>query len=141
METPALDTTNLLLGIMAAVSVLEALLLVVVAVLGYRLYTQTLRTVRDLEQRQIAPLVANVAALMARVDAILTDVKDMTGRVTRRAERVDSAIHTTTHRVGETADRVRSSVASRLQQIAAVVHGARSVIAEFFTGRAASRTS
>ena len=37
-----LNTTNLLLGIMAAVSVLEALLIVGLAIMGWKLYRQTM---------------------------------------------------------------------------------------------------
>jgi hypothetical protein len=82
MNAGNLDTTNLLLGIMAAVSVLEGLLLIGAGILGYRLYTQVMRTVREIEERQVAPLVARLNALMTRVDSILIDVKDVTARVT-----------------------------------------------------------
>jgi methyl-accepting chemotaxis protein len=136
-----LDTTNLLLGILAAVSVIEALALVAAGVMGYRLYTRTLETVRELEQRQIAPLAANVNMLMAKVDGILTDVKEITARVTRQTERVDTAIENTVHRVDETADRVRSSVAAGVHQLSAFVHVARSVIESFFHGRASREAS
>ena len=57
-----LNTTNLLLGIMAAVSVLEALLLIAVGVMAFKLYRQTLETVREIEQRQVAPLAAKLRA-------------------------------------------------------------------------------
>jgi len=105
MNAGNLDTTNLLLGIMAVVSVFEAILLIGVGVMAYRLYTQAMRTVREIEERQIAPLVARVNALMTRVDAILVDVKEVTSRVTDRTERVDAAIRHTMDRVDETAAR------------------------------------
>ena len=136
-----LDTTNLLLGIMAAVSVLQAIALLVGGVLGYRLYKQTLQTVHELEQRQVAPLVANVTALMAKVDGILVDVKDITARVTRQTERVDSAIDSTVHRVDETAGRVRHSVAARVNQLAALAQSAKYIINHLFNGRTSGQTS
>ena len=126
-----LHTTNVLLGIMAAVSVLEALLLIGVGVMAYRLYGQAMRTVRDIEARQIAPLVARVDALMTRVDAILADVKDVTARVTHRTERVDAAIRHTLGRVDETAGRVRSSVSSRVNRVLTLVHTARAAVDGF----------
>ena len=43
MNAGNLDTTNLLLGIMAAVSVLEALVFIGVGVMAYRLYGQAMR--------------------------------------------------------------------------------------------------
>ena len=133
-----LGTTNLLLGIMAAVSVLEALLLVGVGIFAYRLYTQAMQTVREIEQRQVAPLVAKVTVLMDKVDGILVDVKDVTARVTRQTERVDSAIHGTMDKVDETATRVRSSVASQVGRMFALAHGIKSAMDGIFTGRGAS---
>ena len=69
---------------MAAVSVLEALLLIAVGTFAYRLYVQAMPTVREIEQRQVAPLVAKVNVLMKNVDGILGDVKDVTARVTKQ---------------------------------------------------------
>ena len=120
MNAGNLDTTNLLLGIMAAVSVLEALVLVGVGVMAYRLYGQTMTTVRELEARQIAPLVARVNALMTRVDAILGDVKEVTGRVSDRTGQVDAAIRNTT-----------SSVSSRVNRVLTLVHNARAAVDGF----------
>ena len=49
-----LDTTNWLLGIMAAVSVLEALVLIGIGVGGFMVYRRVMQLVSDLETRQIA---------------------------------------------------------------------------------------
>jgi hypothetical protein len=139
MNAGNLDTTNLLLGIMAAVSVLEALLLIAMGVMAYRLYAQVMRTVREVEERQIAPLVAKVNALMIRVDAILLDVKDVTSVVTNRTELVDAAIRHTMNRVDQTAGRMRSSVSARVNRVLTLVHTARGAIDSFFhNGRRAS---
>lgn len=126
MNAGNLDTTNLLLGIMAAVSVLEALVLVGIGVVAYRLYSQTMTTVRELEARQIAPLVARVNALMTRVDTILGDVKEVTARVSDRTERVDAAIRNTT-----------SSVSSRVHRVLTLVHSARAAVDGFLHQRRA----
>jgi hypothetical protein len=131
MNAANLDTTNLLLGIMAAVSVLEAILLIGLGVMAYRLYGRTMRAVREIEQRQIAPLVARATTLMTRVDAILGDLRDVTARVSTRTERVDSAIQQTINRVDETAWRVRSSVNSRFQRAAALFYAARAAVDGF----------
>jgi methyl-accepting chemotaxis protein len=140
MNAGNLDTTNLLLGIMAAVSVVEAILLIALGVMGYRLYGQTMRTVREIEQRQIAPLVARANSLMTRVDAILGDLRDVTARVSTRTERVDSAIQQTINRVDETAWRVRSSVNSRVHRAVALLYAARAAVDAFFRpGRRAPR--
>lgn len=121
MNAGNLDTTNLLLGIMAAVSVLEALVLIGVGFMGYRLYTHAMQTIREVEARQVAPLVARVNVLMDRVDGILGDVKEVTTRVSDRTERVDAAIRSTT-----------SSVSSRVNRVLTLVHTARAAVDGFF---------
>jgi len=67
-----LGTTNIILGIMAAVSVLEALVIIGVGVAGYLVYRRVMELVNGIEQRQVAPA-------MARVNAILDDVKGLDG--------------------------------------------------------------
>ena len=129
MNALNLDTTNLLLGIMAAVSVLEALALIGVGFMAYRLYTQAMQTIREIEARQVAPLVVRVNTLMDRVDGILGDVKEVTTRVSDRTERVDAAIRSTT-----------SSVSSRVNRVLTLVHTARAAVDGFFhNGRRAER--
>jgi hypothetical protein len=116
-----LHTTNILLGIMAAVSVLEALLLIGAGIGGLLVYRRVMATINALEERQIAPL-------RAKVDAILVDVQAITARVSQQTARVDHAISGTFERVDETADRVRSSVRDRMNQAVGVVRGVRAVI-------------
>jgi len=116
-----LGTTNLLLGIMAAVSVLEALLLVGVGVGGFMIYRRVMTLVEGLESRQVAPM-------RVRVNGILDDVKVVTTKVKEETERVDEAIRTTIHRVDDTADRVRSNVRARTSRIVGFVRGLRVAI-------------
>jgi methyl-accepting chemotaxis protein len=129
-----LDTTNLLLGIMAAVSVLEALVLLAAGLMAWKLYGQTMQTVREIEARQIAPLREKVDVLMGRVDGILGDVKTITSRVGEQTERVNSAISTTIDRVDETADRVKHSVGFRVQRVVGLVSGVRAALGTIFNG-------
>jgi len=69
-----LGTTNLLLGIMAAVSVLEALAIIGMGVAGFVVYRRVTEILAGIESRQVAPA-------MIRVNAILDDVKDVTAKV------------------------------------------------------------
>jgi len=124
-----LGTTNLLLGIMAAVSVLEALLLIGVGIAGFMIYRRVMDLVSHLEERQVAPA-------MARVNAILDDLKVVSAKVKEEAERVDTAIRTTMDRVDDTADRVRSNVRAKTSRIVGIVRGAR-VALEHILSRAA----
>ena len=117
-----LSTTNTMLGIMAAVSVLEAILLIAAAIAGFVAYRRVLQLVNDLELRHVRPV-------REKLDEILADVKTVTSRVNQQTERVDSAISGTMGRVDETAERVRHSVRDRGNQATGVVRGIRAVVA------------
>jgi esterase/lipase len=116
-----LATTNLLLGIMAAVSVLEALVIVGFAIGGFMAYKKVMEVVTGIEARQVAPA-------MARVNAILEDVKAVSARVKEETERVDHAIHSTMDRIDNTADRVRSNVRAKTSRFVGLVRGLRVAI-------------
>lgn len=118
---PNLGTTNLLLGIMAAISVLEALLLIGAGIAGFMAYRRVTDLLAGLEQRHIAPA-------MSRVHAILDDVKDVSATVRTETERVDTAIHQTMDRIDDTADRVRSNVRAKTNHIVGYARGVRAAI-------------
>jgi hypothetical protein len=113
-----LGTTNLLLGIMAAVSVLEALLVIGMGIAGFVAYRRVMDLVNGLETRQVAPA-------MARVNAILDDIKGVTSKVKEETERVDQAIRTTIDRVDDTADRVRYNVRAKTSRVVGFIRGLR----------------
>src|SRR6478735_9399987 len=96
-------TTNVMPGIMAAVSVLEALVIIGAAVAGYFAYRQVMTVVSGIEERQVAPAMVRLNALLDDLRAISMTVKDET-------DRVDSAIRNTMDRVDDTAERVRWNV-------------------------------
>jgi esterase/lipase len=116
-----LATTNLLLGIMAAVSVLEALVIIGFAIGGFMAYKKLMEVVTGIEARQVAPA-------MARVNAILEDVKAVSARVKEETERVDHAIHSTMDRIDNTADRVRSNVRAKTSRFVGLIRGLRVAI-------------
>ena len=61
-----LGTTNLLLGIMAAVSLLEAFAILGMGIAGFKMYSRVITLVDGVESRHVIPA-------MARVNAILDD--------------------------------------------------------------------
>jgi len=123
-----LGTTNLLLGIMAVVSVLEALLIIGMGVAGFMVYRKVMSLVEGLEARQVAPA-------MARVNAILDDVKEVSAKVKEETVRVDHAIHTTIDRIDDTADRVRWNVRAKTSRVVGLVRGLRVAIEGFMSTR------
>jgi hypothetical protein len=119
-----LTTTNVLLGIIAAMSVIVGLTIIGFAIGGvmvYRRVRELRQLITDIEARQIAPL-------RQKLDDILVDVKMVTARVSDRTERVDHVISGTMDRVDETATRVRSSVREKVAAAVGVVRGVRAVI-------------
>jgi hypothetical protein len=82
---PDLTTTNALLGIMAAVSLLEAVAVVGVLLGAFLIYRRVMEVVGSIEERQVAPAVA-------RVNAILDDVKGVTFTVRQEAGRIDRLV-------------------------------------------------
>lgn len=113
-----LTTTNVMLGIIAVVSILEGLCIIGLGVAGFLVYRRVTALVNGLESRQVAPA-------MARVNAILDDVKGVSAKVREETERVDQAIRTTMDRVDDTADRVRANVRVKTSRIVGVARGVR----------------
>jgi hypothetical protein len=116
-----LGTTNLFLGIMAAVSVLQALLLIGIGVAGFMAYRRVMTLANSLEAQHVAPT-------MIRVNAILDDVKVVSAKVKEETQRVDHAIHTTIDRGDDTVDRMRMNVRVKTSRIIGMVRGARMAI-------------
>ena len=85
-----LGTTNLLLGIVAGVSVLEVLVMLGMGVGAYVIFRRVSDLLTTIESRHVAPA-------MHRVNAILDDVKDVTATVKEETERVDHAIQGVLH--------------------------------------------
>ena len=119
--TGELGTTNLLLGIMAAVSVLEALVIIGLGIAGFMAYRRIMALAAGIETRQVAPA-------MARVNAILDDVKAVSATVKEETDRVDQAIHSTMERIDDTADRVRSNVRAKTSRLVGFIRGLRVAI-------------
>lgn len=125
-----LETTNLLLGIMAAVSVLQALLIIGLAVAGLKAYRRVMTAVDGIEQRQMAPSVA-------RLNAILDDIKSVSATIKRETDRMDDAIQATIGRVDDSVDRMQSSVRAKTSRLVGLVRGVRVAIEAMLSSRAA----
>jgi uncharacterized protein YoxC len=116
-----LGTTNLLLGIMAAVSLFEAIALIAIGIAGWNFYHRVTTVLDELESRHVAPM-------MSRVNVILDDVRDVTSTVKGETYRVNQAIRSTVERVDDTAERVRSNVRVKTSRVIGFVRGVRVAI-------------
>jgi pyrimidine operon attenuation protein/uracil phosphoribosyltransferase len=88
-----LTTTNVLLGIMAAVSLLEAAAVVGALFGGFLVFRRLMKVIADIEERQVAPAAT-------RVTAILDDIKDVTSTIRQETTRVDGIIGSIVDTVG-----------------------------------------
>ena len=125
---PNLGTLNLLVGIIAAANVLEALAIIGIGVAAFVIYKRLSELVTTLEAKHVAPA-------MVRVNAILDDVNGVTSKVREETERVDQAIHSTMDRIDDTADRVRWNVRAKTSRLIGIIRGARVVIEELLQPR------
>ena len=128
MDSSSLETTNLMLGIMAGVSVLQALLIIGIGIAGFKTYRRVMEVVNGLESRHVAPT-------MARVNLVLEDLAAVTSTVKDETERVDQAIHRTLDRVDHTANRMRSTVAAKSSRLVGFIRGARLAIETLLADR------
>ena len=70
-----LSTTNVLLGVMAAVSLLEALAVAGFFLGAFLLYKRLVKFARGIEERQVAPVTARVNAILDDVNAVTSTIK------------------------------------------------------------------
>jgi hypothetical protein len=82
---PQLGTTNVFLGILAVMSVLEALVVVGLGIFAFAVFRRAMRAVERLEAQQVTPA-------LGKVNAILDDVKDVTGTVKEGAGRFEPIV-------------------------------------------------
>ena len=80
--TVDLTMTNVLLGVLATVSILEVLAVIALVVAGFMMFRRLTELIGRIEERQVAPTAA-------RVNAILDDVKAMADVAKRAAERAE----------------------------------------------------
>lgn len=138
-----LTTTNVLLGIMAVVSLLEAIALIAAGVMGLKLYRQLNEQVRLIEDRHVKPLSAQAANISAQAATILQTAQRIAERVEHRAHRVDTAVENTMHTAEAAVDRVQGGVRKTAGTMVGVVRGVRTAIETFLTDgpSPASRTA
>jgi len=110
----SVTTTNVWLGILAVVSLLEFLMIVGAGLFAYKMYKQVMTTVETIERVHIAPL-------RARVDGILDEVQAVTEKVKHAQESVSDVFR---HVTG-TGTMVAGAVRSKAWPILGVIQGLR----------------
>jgi uncharacterized protein YoxC len=134
-----LETTNWLLGAIAAASVLQTVMLVALGIVGFRFYRQTTAALEELESRHVAPLRRQVDGVLTQVNSVLSEAQSIAARVNHQTERVDGAITDTIERVDETADRLKERVRGKVSEWTGVVRGIRAVITALLTSEPSAK--
>jgi len=98
---PDLTTTNVLLGIMAAVSLLEGLAVLGAMLAGLLVYRRVMQVVSSIEERQIAPAAARVSAILDDVKGVTSTIRQKAGRLERLVDWVLDAISRKRRRTDE----------------------------------------
>jgi hypothetical protein len=75
-----LTTTNVLLGVIAAVSLLEGLAVIGFFLGAFLLYRRMVHIIGGIEERQVAPTAARVNAILDDIKGVTSTVKDEAGR-------------------------------------------------------------
>jgi hypothetical protein len=111
----SLQTTNVWLGILAVVSLLEFLMIASAGVLAFRLYKEAMSTIQAIERVHIAPL-------RMRVDLLLDQVEIMTDTVKNAQESVSDTLR---HVTGA-GTLVAGAVRAKAWPILGIIQGLRS---------------
>jgi len=98
---PDLTTTNVLLGVMAAVSLLEAMAVLGVLLGGFLMYRRVVQVVGSIEERQVAPAVTRVNAILDDVKGVTSTVRQQSGHVDRLIDWILDGITRKRHHTGE----------------------------------------
>jgi len=104
---PDLTTTNVLLGIMAAVSLLEGLAVLGALLAGLLFYRRVMQVLNNIEERQVAPAVARVNTILDDVKGVTSTVREETGRM---QDLMDWVLEAISRKRGRARDRPSSRV-------------------------------
>jgi len=130
-----LHTTNTLLAIMAAVSVIEVLMVIAAGIALWTMYKRVL-AVSDRAMALADRVVSqDLPPVIARVNAILDDVKDVSAVVKHDSEWINSAVRSTVDRIETATGHVRSTVSAKTRWASAAFRGLRFALSALASSR------
>lgn len=103
MNPEQFDTLNMWMAILAIAAIVQILAMATMAVLGYRIYAQTSRTLADLEKRHVEPLTR-------RVNGVLDNVNEQVARVRHVGDRVEQTVDGISGGISSAASSVKAAV-------------------------------
>ena len=130
MTPEGLALTNVWLGILAIISLLEFLAIAAAGIFAFRMYRRAMTAVESIERNQIAPL-------RARVDAVLDEVQAMTARVKHAEESVSHALK----QVAGTGSQLVDVARNKARPILGFIRGIRAVANAMLDGDSSAPSS
>jgi len=106
----SLGTTNTMLAVIAAVSVIQGLVFIGLGVAGWKIYRLATDTLREIDEKRVKPIAAKVEGLVDRAHQVTDRVHHLTERVQQRAGQVEEKATQVKTQVSDTAHRVASAV-------------------------------
>jgi uncharacterized protein YoxC len=103
MNVEQFDTLNMWMAILAIAAIVQVLAMATLALLGYRLYASTARTLADLEKRHLEPLTR-------RATGVLDNVNEQVARVRQVGDRVEQAVDGISGGISSAASSVKAAV-------------------------------
>ena len=129
---------------MAAVSVLQSLVLIAASLAAFRMYRRITAVASDLEERHLTPAMMRVNALLddtrVGVHAVLDNVEHVTSTVREDTDRVDLALRRTVERVDRTLNRVRGTVGAAADRMGGLIRRVRGTVEHLPTARGHHRS-
>jgi methyl-accepting chemotaxis protein len=113
-----LTMTNVWLGILAIISLIQFLMVCAAGIFAYRMYQRAMTTLETVERVHIAPI-------RARVDAMLDEVQTVVNTVKHTHESVSDALR----HVTDTGNAVADAVKSKAWPIVGIFQGLKSAAA------------
>lgn len=110
-----LTMTNVWLGILAVIALIQFLMLCAAGLLAYRMYSKAMVTLETIERLHVAPL-------RARADAMLDQVQTVVDKVKHTQESVSDAFR----HVAGTGSVVADAVKSKAWPIVGIIQGLKS---------------
>ncbi len=138
MGNGTIGTTNLLLGFLVVIGVLEAVALAVAIVVMMRVQARLLETMRDISQ-QLRPLTERANAIADVCEGVAADVKHVTARVAAGADHAGLAIQTAVGVASIGSGRMGTSILTRALPVLSIARALRVAYTTFVGSGASER--
>ena len=134
MNPDQLATTNVWLGIIASVSVINLLIVLGVALYALKMYKQAMASIQAMEVKYIEPLAADVRGVLAHAAPLSADVRRVlaaTENVIERIQNADDVVRGAIEKVDDAAHAAAGAVRHKVQPMWALCRDVQAALSAF----------